>query len=123
MSLCTPRFMQAHSEYTDTLHDCKTLILHTELTQGLSAASSLEKIVRDCKDCSDGAKLHTTVSYQKLQLQLLKGTVCESQRVFLGNNLLLACTPALCTSTIPLVEIKIYRLFPSCQSAKRKTRE
>jgi len=115
--------MQSCGKYEDVTHDNKILIMHTLLDQGPSAASSLDKLLRHCKNCCDGAKLHTTVSYQKLQLQLLKGTVCEAQRVFLGNNMLLVCTPTSSTATILAVDIKIYRIFSSCSSTKRKSGE
>jgi len=115
--------MQSCGKYEDVTHDNKTLIMHTLLNQGPSSASSLDKLLRHCKDCCVGAKLHTTVSYQKLQLQLLKGTVCQPQRVFLGNNLLLVCTPTVSTPTISEVDVKIYRLFASCSSTKRKSDE
>jgi hypothetical protein len=123
MSVHTPLFMQSFSKYQDVQRDCKILINDTQILQGNSAAVDLDRVLHLCRECCDGGKLHTTVSYHRLRLELIKGTVCDPQRAFLGDNLLLICTPAKVEPRTSPVGMKIYRLFPSCSTMKRKSEQ
>lgn len=123
MSLHTPRFMLSGSKYQDLEHDCKVMILETHIVQGNSAGSALDALLRSCRGCCDGGKLYTTVAYQRLRLELIKGTLCDTQRAFLGDNLLLSCRPTTVDPSTSPVAITMYRLFPTCSTMKRKAEQ
>lgn len=118
--LHTPRFMLSGTTYQDIERECKMLIVDTEIVQGNCAGGSLDLLLRYSRDCCDGGNLHTTVAYQRLRLELTKGTLRDTQRAFLGDNLLLSCTPATVQSGDSTVGIKIYRLFAIGSTMKRK---
>jgi hypothetical protein len=129
MLLHTPRFMLPSSDYVDITHDCKVLVLQQEIQQGhLEACHTLDMLLRQSRDCCIGGHLHTTVPYQKLRLAILVGKLCQTQRVCLGDSLILTCTPVHTTSEcsmeakpdLPHVLVKIYRLFAPCSTEKRK---
>jgi hypothetical protein len=136
-TLHTPRFMLPSSDYVDITHDCKVLLVQQEIQQGhLEACHTLDTLLRQSRDCCIGGHLHTTVPYQQLRLVILMGKLCQTQRVCLGDSLILTCTPVHARTGVqvnmtsecsmeanpdlPHVLVKIYRLFAPCSTEKRK---
>jgi hypothetical protein len=135
MLLNRPQFMLPTSVYEDLAHDCKDLVIQQEMQQGsMEAGDTLDTLLRQGRNCCIGGHMHTTVPYQRLRLQLMMGTVSHTQRVCLGDGLILTCTPirtickysveadieATTEADVPRVLVKIYHLFAPCSVEKRK---
>jgi hypothetical protein len=71
----------------------KQLVVDTVVSQGVTGAEALDRIIRTCLQHEPGAALYVSVAYSQLRLGILTETVVSTRRVFLPDQMTLYVEP------------------------------